>query len=344
MGTPKRPVVFDPRTQKFFYDQAVGDIQPITENPSGGSGGGTAGVTSIEGETGVVTLQDIGLDNVDNTSDVNKPVSTAQQTALDDKASTTALTLGLAGKADASALTSKADLVNGKVPTNQLPAAALGDGLTVATSHAASFDSTDAGQLLEITSSLNAHVLVTFEDDNSGWTTGDILEIQNVGAGKLEVFPLDNVAMQSPTNFGHLGQGVAVGSYGKIRGRRRDQQIWIWNGDLVDNDWLSYTVTAVTGAYVFNGEGLTNQNNPTLTAKVGQQIAFDLSVSGHPFWIATTQANGTHSTDFDQTNFYVSGNGADSGMVKFRGKTAGTYYYNCQYHSSGGMYGEIVVT
>ena len=340
MGTPKRPVVFDPRTQKFFYDQAVGAVLPITENPSG-SGGGTAGVTSIAGESGVVTLQDIGLDNVDNTSDVDKPVSTAQQTALDDKASTTALTTGLAGKADTSALTSKADLVNGKVPTSQLPAAALGDGLTVATSHAASFDSTDAGQLLEIGSSLNAHVLVTFEDDNSGWTTGDILEIQNVGAGKLEVFPLDNVAMQTPTTFGHLGQGVAIDSYGKVRGRRRDQQIWIWNGDLVDNDWLSYTVTFVTGAYVFNGEGLTNQNNPTITAKVGQEIAFDLSVTGHPFWIGAQQT-GTQSSDFDQTNFYVKRNGAETGMVKFRGKTAGTYYYNCEYHSA--MNGQIVVT
>ncbi|HNX02178.1 MAG TPA: Hint domain-containing protein [Candidatus Cloacimonas sp.] len=42
---------------------------------------------------------DVGLTNVDNTSDVNKPVSTAQQTALN----------------------SKADLVGGLVPANQLP-------------------------------------------------------------------------------------------------------------------------------------------------------------------------------------------------------------------------------
>lgn len=346
MGTPKLPVVYDPRTQKFFYDLPLGTIGPITTNPSG-AGGGAAGVSSIAGETGDVTLADINLDNVDNTSDADKPVSTAQQTALDTKATTSALTTGLAGKADTSALTSKADLVNGKVPTSQLPQAALGDGLTVTTGHAASFDPTDAGQLLEITSSLNAHVLVTFEDDvltNTGWTVGDVLEIQNVGAGKLEIFPLSSVSMKTPANFGHLGMGVALDSYGKVRGRRRGQQDWIWNGDLVDNDWQSYTVTTVTGAYVFNGEGLTNQNNPTLTAKVGQEIAFDLTATGHPFWIATTQANGTHSTDFDQTNFYVKRNGSETGMVKFRGKTAGTYYYNCQYHSSGGMYGEIVVT
>ena len=42
-------------------------------------------VDSVAGKTGVVTLvrSDVGLGNVDNTSDANKPVSTATQTALD---------------------------------------------------------------------------------------------------------------------------------------------------------------------------------------------------------------------------------------------------------------------
>jgi hypothetical protein len=41
-------------------------------------------VSSVAGQSGVVTLtkSDVGLSNVDNTSDINKPVSTAQQTAL----------------------------------------------------------------------------------------------------------------------------------------------------------------------------------------------------------------------------------------------------------------------
>lgn len=45
-------------------------------------------VDSVAGKTGAVTLVkgDVGLGNVDNTSDVNKPVSTAQQAALDGKA------------------------------------------------------------------------------------------------------------------------------------------------------------------------------------------------------------------------------------------------------------------
>lgn len=56
------------------------------QTPSGGS----APVTSVAGKTGVVTLVkgDVGLGNVDNTSDATKPVSTATQTALDSKVST----------------------------------------------------------------------------------------------------------------------------------------------------------------------------------------------------------------------------------------------------------------
>lgn len=47
-------------------------------------------VTSVASKTGAVDLVkgDVGLGNVDNTSDANKPVSTAQQTALDGKANT----------------------------------------------------------------------------------------------------------------------------------------------------------------------------------------------------------------------------------------------------------------
>lgn len=48
----------------------------------------TDSVSSVAGRTGAVVLtkSDVGLANVDNTSDAAKPVSTAQQTALDLKA------------------------------------------------------------------------------------------------------------------------------------------------------------------------------------------------------------------------------------------------------------------
>lgn len=76
----------------------AGDVVVRTdENKSYMHNGGTAGtmadytllntptdaVTSVNGQTGVVSLakSDVGLGNVDNTSDANKPVSTAQATA-----------------------------------------------------------------------------------------------------------------------------------------------------------------------------------------------------------------------------------------------------------------------
>jgi hypothetical protein len=65
-------------------------------------------VTSVATKTGAVTLvkADVGLGNVDNTSDASKPVSTAQQTALNLKSDTThthgAATTSVAGFMSAS--------------------------------------------------------------------------------------------------------------------------------------------------------------------------------------------------------------------------------------------------
>ena len=69
-------------TTKSVYSQAEVDALIA----AGGGGGGGA-VDSVNGRTGVVVLtkSDVGLSNVDNTSDANKPVSTATQTALNAK-------------------------------------------------------------------------------------------------------------------------------------------------------------------------------------------------------------------------------------------------------------------
>lgn len=79
-------------------------------------------VTSVAGKTGAVSLvkADVGLSNVDNTSDLNKPISTATQTALNTKQDNLGYTAeNIANKG---ANNGYASLDNaGKVPTGQLP-------------------------------------------------------------------------------------------------------------------------------------------------------------------------------------------------------------------------------
>ena len=74
-------------------------------------------VTSVASKTGDVALvkADVGLSDVDNTSDINKPISTATQSALN----------------------LKADLVGGVVPNSQLPSLAITEYLGTVANEAA---------------------------------------------------------------------------------------------------------------------------------------------------------------------------------------------------------------
>ena len=69
-------------TKTFMLPSASGTIATLSDITAS-----VAGVTSVNTRTGEVTLikSDVGLGNVDNTSDDNKPISTATQTALNGK-------------------------------------------------------------------------------------------------------------------------------------------------------------------------------------------------------------------------------------------------------------------
>lgn len=130
-GWTWRVVVHTPTFKDEFltvipYDAPSGEIDfsALVPAEAGGSelyaaynhtheGIGDAAVTSVAGRTGdvVLTSTDVGLANVDNTSDGSKPISAATQTALDAKAATvhghaisdtTGLQTALNGKANTS--------------------------------------------------------------------------------------------------------------------------------------------------------------------------------------------------------------------------------------------------
>lgn len=103
----------------------------------------------------------------------------------------------------------------------------------------------------------------------------------------------------------------------------------------------SYNVTnSGATAYVFNGEGLSNANNPDLTFKRGGTYTFNVNTPGHPFLINSVQGTGTANT----YSSGVTNNGAVSGSITFvvPADAPDTLYYNCEFH--GSMTGTITIT
>jgi len=85
----------------------------------------------------------------------------------------------------------------------------------------------------------------------------------------------------------------------------------------------------------------TATNNKTINMITGSVIKFIIDASGHPFWIKTVSGTGT-SNAYSNTAYIWANVGREVGEVIFNPPVAGTYYYNCQNHSS--MAGQIIVT
>ena len=105
------------------------------------------------------------------------------------------------------------------------------------------------------------------------------------------------------------------------------------------------TVTASGGQWVVNGDDRVTSHsdatNPTIIVKKGDTIQFNVNAVGHPFWISIMQATGQPASSLIPIG--VTGDGAENGTCTWNttGNLTGTYYYNCEYHSS--MSGMIFV-
>jgi plastocyanin len=154
----------------------------------------------------------------------------------------------------------------------------------------------------------------------------------------------------SKTQLSALNSGVAItytqflalNAYVNVH---RDANTIIAQGNIGSNvasasESKTYVVTnSGSAAYVFNGEGFTNSNNPNLTFKRGGTYTFNVTAAEHPFYINSVNATGT-------TNAYpgVTRNGSESGSITFTVpmNAPNTLYYNCQFH--GSMFGTITIT
>ena len=98
-----------------------------------------------------------------------------------------------------------------------------------------------------------------------------------------------------------------------------------------------------SGSYNLAGDdrdGGVLDSNPTVTFMSGDTINFNVNASGHPLYIKTSATTGTGNT---VTQGSFTGLGTDSGTLSWNttGVSAGTYYYQCENHSS--MNGQIVI-
>ena len=104
----------------------------------------------------------------------------------------------------------------------------------------------------------------------------------------------------------------------------------------------SYTISvgnSGASAYTLSGtdsNGSVTGNNPSITAKTGDTLTFNVNASGHPFLIKNNSGTGTSNQASGVTN-----NGAETGTVTWTPTVSATYYYQCQYHS--GMNGTITI-
>ena len=93
-----------------------------------------------------------------------------------------------------------------------------------------------------------------------------------------------------------------------------------------------------SSAYTLSGSdrnGSVSGNNVTVTLTVGDTVNFVVNASGHPFYIRVSNGGANVSTPA------ATNQGTQSGTVSWTPNTAGTYYYQCGFHS--GMIGTITV-
>lgn len=258
----------------------------------------------------------VGLANVDNTSDVNKPISTATQNALN----------------------LKADLVGGKIPSNQLPAIAITDtsvvnsqvqmlALTAQTGDVAVRTDLSKSFILaaEPASTLaNWQELLTPADavtSVNGYTGVVVLSKSDVGLGNVANIDQTNASNISSGTLGesYLPTGInankiADGSVSStefqylanvssdIQSQLNGKEGTLTKGDLTSSD---ISVTGGTGAVIGSGVSLsiTKGNLSEVTSSVLTITGGTSSVFGSGTSIEVKAASASQSGYLSSTKF-----------------------------------------
>jgi len=266
---------------------------------------------TFTGTVAGITKTMVGLGNVDNTTDANKPVSTAAQTALDLKAPLSSP--GLTG-------------------TPTAPLAVTGTNTTqIATT---SF----VQQELNILTTGAPAALNTL--DELAAALGDDANY----AATITTALGNKAPLASPTFTGTVGgitkSMVGLGNVDNTTDANKPvstatQTALDLKLNLSDPSVDYYITNSGSGAYLVNGV-----SNGLMTFEKGKKYRIHVNATGHPFWIQTV--SGAYSSG----NVYSTGitnGGAQAGhiLVELPQNAPDSLYYACEYHSS--MAGSISV-
>ncbi len=168
---------------------------------------------------------DVGLGNVDNTSDANKPVSTAQQTALDLKSNLASPTF--TGTVTANDLTVSGNLtVSGTTTSINTETLTVNDNIVVLNNNVTSSPTENAGIEIERGSSTN--VALRWNETSDKW------ELTNDGSTYADIATETYAASLTPATLNDIGDVT-------ITSPAAGQTIQ-WNGSA----WVNVTPTGTT--------------------------------------------------------------------------------------------------
>jgi hypothetical protein len=283
---------------------------------------------------------DVGLGNVDNTSDANKPVSTAGQTALDLKANLAGPTF--TGTVAAANLTLSGDLtVNGTTTTINSTTITVDDKNIELGSVSSPTDSTADGGGITLKGTTDK--TLNWVDATDAWTssedfnllTGKAYEIN--GTSVLNATTLGSgVTGSSLTSLGTIATGVwngtLIGStYGGTGVNNGSSTITI-GGNFTTSGAFTTTLTATattsltlpTTGTLATLDGTETFTNKTFTSPVTNSPTLTLSTSSSTTdarlsWDSTNKklkvGNGTISLDFASSNVITNAQAASYTLV-----------------------------
>ena len=227
----------------------------------------------------------VGLGNVDNTSDADKPISDDTQTALNDKA----------------------DLVGGTVPANQLPSY-VDDVLEFA--NLASFPATGE----------NGKIYIALDDNKQyRWAGSDYLQITNgliastndLPEGSNNLYFTGARALASLlTNFTSFGSASTISATDSIFTAFRKLAFRVGvNDDKVTNNTDASTLDGL------DSTDLVRKTGSTMTGKLILNNGLDLT--GMTFnELGTGNSEGNHLKKYENVKTYVSGSGNVAGKIR----------------------------